>query len=271
MENWKRFLSEEFDENTYTVKDDDNLTKIAKKFNTTVSALMKLNPKLQKAGKHKIYTGWKIKLPSTGSRETRPQEIPMEHYVSLISEMVNDEIVKTKQTWFSALVQVHQYQILNKKANQANSPQQVKKKALSWVQNANKVFYNRFFGKGGIIMNQAKKPIDQDYIPLRVQKQLEITTLDNWSSFLGGLYLVKLQTMASTKKSNDLILFPGAKKFAMGDKHEWFELWQMSDYVDSEHFESTRSQANSQAIENLQSKMKDGSTKAVAFLRPRAK
>ena len=111
MENWRTFLKEESGENTYTVKDGDNLTKIAKKFNTTVPVLMRLNPKLQKAGKHKIYRDWVIKLPSSNSPEILPEELPMEHYVSIISEMVNNEIGRTRQIWFNTLIQVHQYQI----------------------------------------------------------------------------------------------------------------------------------------------------------------
>lgn len=49
---------------TYTVKKGDTLTSIANKFNTTVSAIQKLNPTKIK-NVNSIVVGWVLKVPDT--------------------------------------------------------------------------------------------------------------------------------------------------------------------------------------------------------------
>lgn len=64
---------------TYTVTSGDTLSAIARRYNTTVSALLQANPKLTTDPKYKngkvIFTGTKIKLPDTGGGGTSAPQV----------------------------------------------------------------------------------------------------------------------------------------------------------------------------------------------------
>lgn len=277
MESWKRYLNEVSEINTHIVEKEENLTKIAKMYGVSLADLESANSEIEDPDL--ILVGQKINIPnSTGDpirgnppppdpEEEEDFEINIADLILKISETVNDEISQTDKLWAPALKNVQTEHLLTKtvKATQKDASITAQSEKTT---NALRSFYRLFYSGGsGIILEHSRKSIDETFLNTREQKTLGIYQDGNaWNSLLGGLYLIKLAVL--TSPIDQPMLSANAYTYAMGDKKDWFEEYDLAEYADINIYGPIRKTSRLKARHYLdQTDTATGKTLETRFLR----
>ena len=266
MENWKRYLNEVSEINTHVVKEKENLTKIAKMYGVPLADLESANSEIEDTDL--ILVGQEINIP-LGSKDTPDSAIPEEEetlddIIFRVSEDVNGMIENTQATWYPALQELQKQYLLIKGVEQSKNPRQWKI-AQGHRSSAFKSFYKLFYSHGsGIILQHAKKAISETLLTPREQARLEVHQDPRaWYSLLAGLAIIKLAVL--TSPTGQPLLFKGAAAWAMGNKKDWFEEYDLINYAAADLFGPLRKSARDTARSHLNKK--DPSTGETLYAR----